>query len=224
MKLTYVLPFFNNEPAVIQQIESWRRLDKKYSGQMELILIDDCSSHSSIPSLPSNIRMFRIENPILWNQGGARNLGVVFSRADWVVLSDVDYIISPESFSFILDNLKNLDVSTLYLATTSDSSGQPLSVHPNTFLLFKPYYFAIGGVDEDYCGNYGYEDLRFIDLWVANIGPLALLNEFKIRHNGFHTSLTRDTSKNKELHAIKSKLKLVDKKMLRFSFHELTLS
>ena len=81
------------------------------------------------------------------------------------------------------------------------NTNTPMNVHPNTFLVDATMFRTTGMYDEDFAGNYGYEDLYLPYVWEHYGGMRQIFGKsayFADQH--FKTSnLNRSTEINKEL-------------------------
>lgn len=133
-----------------------------YFGQLERIpqiveqniptmIVDDCSP---IPlGLLDNIKVIRIIDDIKWNQPGARNLGFQ-ELNDWVLCCDIDHLVTKEVYDKV--SKLELKIGTVYFLGRNDISNST-----TVYLMHKDDFEKIGGYDEDFCGNYGYDDIHF---------------------------------------------------------------
>ena len=73
--------------------------------RIQFVIVDDGSPVPvKIPGgLDLNILLLRINENIRWNQAGARNLGVIYSRNDKVLATDLDHEFPPETLQHIVD-------------------------------------------------------------------------------------------------------------------------
>ena len=80
-----VIHYYNNRKAVARQMSYLKRFSMDTFSLFRIILIDDRSSELADGAILADletppvdrlrIRLFRILDPIPWNQSGARNLG-----------------------------------------------------------------------------------------------------------------------------------------------------
>ena len=176
-----------------------------YFGQIERIpqiteqglptmIVDDCSS---LPLGPlDNIKVLRIIDDIKWNQPGARNLG--FQELDgWVLCCDIDHLVTKETYEEI-SKLK-LEVGTVYYLGRHDVTNSK-----NVYIMHKTDFEKIGGYDEDFSGNYGFDDIHFYKKCIHHL-KMITLDEIKVNVYAKESSSigNRDTNNNAELFRIK---------------------
>ena len=221
MKISYVLPFFNNPESVARQVENWQKISVYNALLSELILVDDCSTVNHPVPRYTGLSLYRISSPIRWNQAGARNLGAFQSKADWLLLSDIDYLILPEDFKLIYDNLGGFDPDMLYFFGARNKEGVEIQSHPNSFLINRVNFLSLGGVDEDFVGHYGFEDIFFVKSWERYFKRSVVLSNIFLHHTGFHTDLERNTERNAKL--LETKLQSLGslKPKLRFDYERI---
>lgn len=231
-KLSIISHFYNHPDKVIGQIEHWSKIHPELLDQIEFILVDDCSEE--IPQIEKgklNLRVFRIDSDIPWNQAGARNLGVFNASGAWGLLFDIDQRLDLEALPTLLASLDSLSKDTLYylringLFNTIDNV--PVDNHINTYLVNLARFKVMAMYDEDFAGFYGYEDIYVPLVWEANGGKRVLLSNpvFFTEDMGFRTgNLDRSLERNQQL--LSEKLAAGCKRpqsILRFSWHEVSI-
>lgn len=156
---------------------------------LNTVIIDDCS-HEPLGPI-EGIKIFRIIDDIKWNQPGARNLG--FHLCDgWVVCADIDHLITKEN----IEQLKhiNLQKGTIYYLGREDTDSV------NIFVMHKDDFEIIGGYDEDFSGNYGYDDIHFYNKCKSFLNVQELRHiKAKVYANESSSVGNRDTSHNLNL-------------------------
>lgn len=205
-ELSYIIPIYIEK----KESDVFDRLLKQYETysadlleKIQFVFVDD---HSPLKiDIPVNCKLHytlaRVDDDIMWNQGGARNLGVHLAKTSKLILTDLDHIF-PESL--IANILDAKEPKSLYMFRR-EKEGQKIYSHPNTFFCTKATYFKVLGVDEEFCGHYGYEDIFFVELQKA-VGTKikkfsrkrVILNEHKNSINELHC-LKRDTAVNELL-------------------------
>jgi glycosyltransferase involved in cell wall biosynthesis len=206
---------------------------------MEFILIDDFSD--DLPHFETcglNIRLFRIDTDIAWNQAGARNLAALHVSGEWACFFDIDQIFNIDSAGVLLANLDGLDRKTMYLLKSreiirNDIDGTTHEFHISSFLVRMEQFRTMGMYDEDFTGYYGYEDVYFHFIWIANGGSRILLNRpafFDGEQDFRTTDLDRDLGRNATLMNRKvaewrqSPGPRTARNLIRFAWHEVALN
>lgn len=117
---------------------------------LNTVIVDDCS-HEPLGPI-EGIKIVRIIDDIKWNQPGARNLGFHVSNG-WIVCADIDHLVLKENIEQL--EKTNLKRGTIYYLGREDTNSV------NIYVIHKDDFDSIGGYDEDFCGNYGYDDIHF---------------------------------------------------------------
>lgn len=202
-KLSIISHFYNHPAMVERQIAHWRSIPGEYLRDIEFILVDDCSEDQPvIDKGPLNLRLFRIVSDIAWNQAGARNLGTFQASGDWALFFDIDQKLNLETVPLLLASLATLQRRTMYYLRIKElidvTVNEPLSNHPNTFLVPLADFKTMGRYDEDFTGHYGYEDLYMPRVWETAGGQRVLLNtpvffeDMKFGTGNFDRDLSRN--------------------------------
>ncbi|WP_204347024.1 glycosyltransferase family A protein [Psychroserpens algicola] len=163
IQLTYIVPVYldKNLDALYHLIKTYEGYDLETLKQIHFIFIDD---HSPVDvKLPKNCQLnyslAKISTHIMWNQGGARNLGVHLAKSQKMVLTDLDHTFPESVFQFLIQTKTPNQIFT-FKRIRDNEVAMP---HYNTFFLSKSTYFKSLGVDEEFCGHYGHEDVFFIE-------------------------------------------------------------
>ncbi|MDH5257444.1 MAG: glycosyltransferase family 2 protein [Gammaproteobacteria bacterium] len=218
IELTIVNHFYFNQ----QDTSTLDDLLKEYASYspelldyIQFVLVDDCSPIEPVidKSLNLNIRYLRITDDIKWNQPGARNLAAVYAASDKIVVTDLDLKL-PEKTLRHLITVKNPG-KTFYKFPRFDSNGNKIHSHPNTFFFSRARFFRFHGYDEDFSGDYGYDDVFFYR-WQRYNGTrfLTFKDEYRViapaveRDASYH-SLVRDLSHNEAIY--NNKINLIKK-------------
>jgi hypothetical protein len=172
---------------------------------LHFVIVDDSST--SIVKIPQeldlNLTLLRVMEDIPWNNPGARNLGMMNAKSDKCFLTDIDHIL-PEKTLYHMVNRPECG-RNMYRIHLKHPSGSSTPKHSNTFLLSRARFMRHFGYDEDFCGNYGFDDTtfvkyqkyngtRFLTLSPSYYGYIRTWGEDKRK---YHT-LVRDLSVNEE--------------------------
>jgi glycosyltransferase involved in cell wall biosynthesis len=181
VKVSIIISVFNSHEIVRRQITHWRNLN--LPDDVEILLMDDGSTPPLSGEL-KNLRIIQVGNPRndsdgIFHDGRvsiARNLGAKLAEGEFLLMTDIDYIITKENIEaarnmkydkarfrremgVILEDgtvTQDLDVLRQYgLAEERiQSRGVLISPHPNNFIIRKSTYWAIGGYRENLQGIY----------------------------------------------------------------------
>lgn len=205
-KLSIITHYYNHPEQVEEQLAHWQKIPSILQEQLEFIVVDDNSEFQpNIRRGSLNLRHFRVLTDIPWNQAGARNLGTFHATGEWALYFDIDQKWELESVGLLLKNLENLSKQTMFYLQIRElidiTVNEPLSHHPNTFLVHLPTFRVLGMYDEDFTGHYGYEDLYMPRVWESRGGKRSLINQPVFFDDmPFGTSnFDRDLTRNKQL-------------------------
>jgi len=228
-KLSIIFPFYNNLDLVYDQFKLFSSFSKNVLKQLELILIDDCSTGkldiSKFVSSDVNLSIYRILSNIKWNQGGAHNLGVYVSKSEWFFNGDIDHFLSEKVCRELISMEKNKD-TIYYFNRYLINAKKNLQSAPNIYLMRKKVFQNLGGYDEEFCGNYGKEDKLFQYI-IKQKYEFKILDHLKIEVNdtGGTKGLDRNTNINEKLLRLKineyRKGIYKNGKILRFKWKEI---
>lgn len=171
MIISLVMPYYMNPDMLALQYATWAGWSDKAKAQIEIVIVDDCSPQPAadverLDGLPA-LRIFRVGEDRPWWQHGARNIGAHEAAAPWLLLTDMDHVLTAEAADALLKRMPQLDAGTAYFLhrieadtglPTVNEAGQQ-KPHPNSFVMTRDLYWRVGGYDEDYCGVYGTDGL-----------------------------------------------------------------
>lgn len=200
-KLSVITHVYNQPEGMARHVAFWKSLDPQLAAQIEFICVDDFSEEAlAIERGALNLRLFRVTDDIDWNMPGCKNLGALMARADWLLFFDCDNVIDEPGLRALVNAIGQLKPDTLYNFRRIDETGQDVPPHINTLLMSRSGFFKAGGMDEDFSGHYGYEDVHFHHMWRHHVGPEVLLTDVAFTQLGFRTeTLNRDTARNQAL-------------------------
>jgi predicted glycosyltransferase involved in capsule biosynthesis len=203
-KLTILYTYFGQK-EMIPQILAEKHPDTK------IVIIDDCSPEPLARA--KGINIYRIDDNIEWNQGGARNLGFHVAKG-WIVYADIDHLISQQTQAELL-KIKKKKGTVYFLGRNSDSK-KVLSV----YLIHKDDFEKVGGYDEDFCGHYGREDLLFYNQCQANLNMVERTDIKAIDYSETaHSQGDRNINHNEALYHAKTETRNTSPR-LRFKWHK----
>lgn len=170
---------------------------------IKTLIIDDCYP-VPLESPASGIDVVRITTDIKWNQSGARNLGFHLLNG-WVLCSDIDHVVTTN----VINQIKqlNLDPDVVYFLGRKCVLPIDRKISPwakGIYLMHKQAFDYVGGYDEDFSGNYGYEDTHFFNRCKKLLTVEFLLDiQVSCYLDGRTMSNDRDLAINKKLLDIK---------------------
>lgn len=169
--ISLIMPYYRNAGMLALQYDGWAGWADKLKAQYRIILIDDGSPEAAIDvprpeGLPA-LAIWRVLEDRPWHQHAARNLGAHVAPEGWMLMTDMDHVLTAEHARGLAKRIGRLDPDTIYMlnrieATTGEPTRDALGrekPHPNSFVLTRDLFWRIGGYDEDYCGVYGTDGL-----------------------------------------------------------------
>lgn len=163
--LSIVYPFYRNCGMLAIHYDTWMRYSDELKSLIEIIVVDDGSPKERAHEVPRpeglpRLRIFRILVDRPWHQHGARNLGAHVAENHWLLMTDMDHLISQDNLDRLIryNNHKviytfnRVDAPDLTPTLREDGTQR---LHPNSFAMTRDLFWEIGGYDEDFCGLYG---------------------------------------------------------------------
>jgi len=115
---------------------------------------------------------------IRWNQDACRNLGVDKAHTEWVLLTDMDHLVTVGLLQRVMYSTCDPKIAYRF-SRVSAPNMEPYKLHPNSWFLTRKLYKRVGGYDERFAGYYG-TDGDFRDRLDAK-AALVQLKEYLIR-------------------------------------------
>lgn len=162
MFLTLVCPFYRNPGMLAEHYRVWAAYPATVKAQLGIILVDDgspppeCAVDVPRPAGLPALTIYRVHDDIPWHQHAARNLGAHHAPEGWLLVTDIDHLVTATALRDVLAFLGTASPCGIWtLARVSAPQGTPYHPHPNSYLLTKATYWAAGGYDEALTGVYG---------------------------------------------------------------------
>jgi glycosyltransferase involved in cell wall biosynthesis len=160
---TLVMAYYDNRHMLIEHARHWNdNLPRELARKLHVVVVDDGSPNApaidalrtiALPTLAS-VQIWRMLVDVPWNQDAARNLGVKHAPTEWLLLTDMDHIVPPQTWDRLMRG--QLDKRSVYrFGRVSAPKMEPYKRHPNSWALTKRTYWDCGGYDERLAGNYG---------------------------------------------------------------------
>lgn len=169
--ITLVMPTYLNSGMIAHQYQGWTQWPDTLKEHFEIILVDDGSPEPALDvprpdGLPA-LRIYRVKEDQPWHQHAARNLGAREANEGWLLLTDMDHVLSMVAAAALVLKLPKLDAGTVYMLDRVEAdTGKPTTngnghykPHPNSFVMTREMFWRIGGYDEAYSGIYGTDAL-----------------------------------------------------------------
>lgn len=201
-RLTFVYPYYECPKFFADQFYRWASYPEDLRAHLSIIVVDDGSPtlpaqlEAIIAAQPHFVRVFRIDQDIRWNWLAARNIGAHHAADGWLLLTDMDHVVSEEMLRSVI--WSSLDPSVAYMFKRVEHTGTPIRPHSASYLMTRTLFWQIGGYDEALSGYYG-TDGEFRRR-VAHRATLQILdNATLIRHEFVEdASVTRYKRKQPE--------------------------
>lgn len=187
LDLSVCMAYYDNLTMLHRHLDALERLPIELRSRIEFVVCDDGSPRwPAFPHIPcnANLKIYRIGVDIRWNQDAARNVCVKHSAAPWLLLTDIDHFIPKRTLEACAS--RKFDPQCVYRftrETTADrsmKSSTPYKPHPNSWLMTREMFEAIGGYDERFAGYYG-TDADFRDRVRKNARSIVMLKETILR-------------------------------------------
>jgi hypothetical protein len=142
--------------------QQWPLLSSYVRDHTEFIVVDDGSKEHPLqvpPMCGVSLRTYVIHDEIMWNVGGAKNLGANQAQTDWLLITDMDRQLPEEVLRFCIDVArgKNEDKYYVFKQTTHDNKKRR-GIHQGTLLVNTKKFWDAKGYAEALSGSYGFED------------------------------------------------------------------
>lgn len=162
---SYIIHFYFNQgdgSPLLDLLRRYEQYDPKILNKIHFVIVDDGSPiKTDVPDLNLNFTWLKINEDIPWNQGGARNLGVIYAKSDNILLSDLD-IEFPEETLHAIITAPPCGKNFYKFYMRDNLTGKLCKGHSNTFLMSRARFLRFSGYDEEFSGHYGAEDFRFV--------------------------------------------------------------
>lgn len=229
--VTLIVPFYENPLTLGWQMAGWADMPGALRSALRIIVVDDGSPDHPAEAvmcgmdIPVARRLFRIDVDVRWNWLAARNIGAHHAETDWLLLTDIDHIVTAECLDAVIHGAH--DPGTIYrFSRREHATREPIHPHPNSWLMTRKMFWKIGGYDEALSGHYG-TDGEYRRRCAAT-APIRILTDELVRreHDG-DSSTTRYKRKQPEDAAVKRIIRARGKgwkpKVLSFPYHEVML-
>lgn len=173
-ELTIIMAVYGQPLMLREQFLAITAYPQHVRERLNVVVVDDCGTPpvdvgtvTCLAQIVKSAKLFRVEQDIPWNQMGARNLGVQQSSGHCLLI-DPDMVFDGAMIERMIEAAKKLARGhVVKWGLKHVSSGKLDMTSPNTWLIHREDFFAVGGYDEDFAGNKGWSDVQFLDLMRA---------------------------------------------------------
>ena len=206
--ITVNLSFYNQNDVLVKHVLGWKSWSKELKEKFSFCIIDDCSKTKAVDVLSEidlsdlNLSIYRVQEDLVCNIAGVRNLSAQECKTEWMVILDMDTLISEELASSMSELCRAPKGSCFKFNRRVPSNpyhpknNQP---HPAVCLLQLEDYWDVGGCEEDLVGHYGQTDPIF---WyrASNVLTVHFRSDMYLDYipEG-EAVINRDTSHNQKL-------------------------
>ena len=229
-KITINLSFYNQDKILRKHVKSWVSWDKEIRSYYSFCIVDDFSKNNALDVLEGidiskiDLSIYRVKNELYCNIAGVRNLSAKQCKTSWMLILDMDTMVS-ETLSKNLLNLCNSLPNNCFKFNRRVPKN-PFHIkngkeHPAVCLLRREDYWKVGGCEEDLVGHYGQTDPIF---WYRAKGKLKI----NFKENMYldylpegSAKIKRDRSKNLKLFQQKKISNNWSKDFIRFEWEKI---
>jgi hypothetical protein len=158
--ITFVYSYYENGEMFKLQQRTWESYPEDVRNQIEFIVTDDCSvknpARNNRISPKLNMSLYEITKKVQWNWLECRNIGAYYAKGAWLLLTDMDHVVTADMAIRLMERWPSLSYKTVYQFNRIRAVDmQPYKFHNDSFFLTKKMFWRCGGYDEELSGNYG---------------------------------------------------------------------
>lgn len=226
--ITFCLSYFNQVEVLKQHINTWLNYDEILKKSIKFIIIDDCSKtfidtvieQFDLSSL--DIQIYRVIDDLVCNISGVRNLSAQKCSTPWMLIIDMDTLVS-ETMAYQLLELANenkMKIAYKFNRKVENNTRhcKHNKMHPAVCLIRHDDYWNVGGCDEDLVGHYGQTDPMFWYRAKGKIDVIEMKNIYLDYLDEGESDIVRDKSHNKKLFEQKKNSKAWSTDYIRFKY------
>ena len=214
-RITICYQYYNDNESLEVLLKNLEEIPEEILRSFKFQIVDDCSKLIPLESYESELRKYQISaykivDDIPWNQSGARNLNAYKCDTKFAIFTDIDHFFEQHTLSelkrLVEQNL--VSAGAIYRFSRKTTKGEVIKPHVNTYLSLTNTFKRIGGIDEDFAGQYGYEDKFFIEEAKASGYNLIDLDDFftvvySNKSGNQKEQVSRNMDRNVELYKVK---------------------
>lgn len=186
--VTLIFPYYENAGMLARQLQHLAALPPGVKAHLHLVVVDDGSPDAPLGPQAltwmlatglASAALYRIKVDVRWNWIACRNLAASRAPTDWILMTDIDHLVPVETLQRIQEH-KISDRKVYRFSRVDAPALTPYKPHPNSWLMTRKMFDAIGGYDERFSGFYG-TDGEFRDRVRATAQEIVILPEVLIR-------------------------------------------
>ena len=205
--LTIYSPYYNQPELLKFNFDLYSSFKKELLDKAHFMIVDDGSQVKPAYDIAKeytkklDISLYKIDVDIPWNMPEANNIAFKEIKTPWVLRTDMDHFLDEKQMlSAVLGAYKqHAPIGYLYFfgkrfvfkgENAKDGKAYPINqLHENSYIIHKDDYWRIGGYNECYSGNYGWDDVDFFvragapERYKRIIPDLRIGKEFFKEHN-----------------------------------------
>lgn len=215
-ELTIVMAVYGQPLMLCKQMQAIGNYHEAVRQRLNVVIVDDCGDPpvdvNDMPALAFRVKsakLLRVQTDIHWNQMGGRNLGAEVSSGHLLFI-DPDMVFDGDTMRRMIEAASKLPRKhVVKWGLRHVNSGKLDMTSPNTWLIHREDFFAVGGYDEDFAGHKGWSDVQFLNIMHACFKVekrpdlVADFHSADSVADAMVTSLDRSTATNKKLHIMK---------------------
>jgi hypothetical protein len=222
------LSYYNQrKQSLIRHILHWKEFPLEIREQFTFFIIDD-SSKICVDTLIEedlikglDLHLYRVKQDLYCNIAGVRNLGASECKTPYMMIIDMDTVISPIMSKEIIDIAKKNKNNNLVFKFNRYGGKKSGHMHPAVCLIRKEDYWNIGGCEEDLVGHYGYTDPSF---WFRATGKVDIVycnTIYLLYFEDGESDINRDRNHNKNIFQNKKLKKDWSTDYIRFDWEKI---
>ena len=245
--ISLIIPYFNQPLMLARHLDEWAKYAPGVRDAFRFVIVDD-GSPDPIPAdtrqqiaHAADIALYRIDDDIPWNRGGARNLAARECLTPWLLMLDIDHVLTADNaarlvahlplrngdvwYRFPRERIGRADETRRKDKIPDDCERGPVKPHIDSYLVSRAAYWQAGGYNESFSGCLGGGTI-FLDHMLEEFGEPQLLDDVTLQVHTRHSvpdantpGLSRDlTEFHVRKHALRAAGKLRGHDPVRFKW------
>jgi hypothetical protein len=202
--LTISINYYNQAEFLAELVLLWSEFPRELLDQARFVVIDDGSSRPAVDALGRvppqlDLQVYRILPDIPFNFAGTANLAAAVATTPWIMRHDLDHVLSPELLRRGLELARPENCDVLFRCRIRFSDGR-IAPASSAHLMTLDWFWMLGGYDEDFSGEYGFDDTEFHTRAARSPGLSILDSGLEFVADGRGASeIRRDYCRNEQL-------------------------